>query len=104
MTRLLISLALVAALTGCSTPSGDNESLITQIQAATKKACLFVPTVATVSALIKAFGLEGGGAAGLASTSELATKICAAVSGPTQFSEGKPVLNGVPIEGEFVKK
>lgn len=98
MKRLILLSAL--ALGGCGTVTpGTISDRAKEIQGYTKLACSFVPTVATVAAI-----LTRGGSAG---TAQIAQDICAAVTtAPLAEGPGKrprPTVNGVVIRGSFVK-
>lgn len=107
MTRLCLRRAAGAALilaalstVGCTTTSGTGGSATSAVVDATKSICRFVPTVATVSALL--------GQGGTTQTyTDIAKAICAAVQN-NPMTEGPgggrtvPKVRGVPIRGQFV--
>lgn len=72
------------------------------VQNATVQACGFLPTAATVGNILAA------GDPNMLAATAVATAICAAVTKPTApvmgLIEPVPTVNGVPIEGTFVKK
>src|SRR5665213_1697799 len=92
-------LAAALALAGCQT-TGSN-SVVTQVQTIAQAACAFVPTAATIIAII------AKGNPALATAAEMATAICAAVvpkfAARRATSLVSPMVDGVIIEGHFVK-
>jgi hypothetical protein len=81
-----------------------DSATITKVQAATVKLCGFLPAAQTVAQLI------APGNPGVAVASVLAQKICGAVNAPTKMWLGvmngeaqRPMVDGVVIEGEFIK-
>jgi cation transport ATPase len=90
-------IAGVMFLAGCSPQVNDN---VTKVVEASKQICSFVPTDATVVALIKVMGGESAHA--------IATAICNAVTAQagvdTRSMEKEcPKVKDVCIEGEFVE-
>jgi len=91
-------LAAALALAGCQT-TGTN-SIVVQVQAAATLACSFVPTAATIIAIV------AKGNPALATAAEMAAAICAAVvPKPAARLRGAvaPSVDGVIVEGHFVK-
>jgi hypothetical protein len=74
-------------------------ALITKVQAETVRACGFLPAVTTVSAIIATGNPQ------IASALSIAGAICAAVNSPalSLYGSQKPTVDGVPIEGEWIK-
>ena len=104
--RVALVAALFLALAGCGT-EGKFDSQIAAVQAASAKICKFLPTAASVAAILTA---GNPAVTGVAAT---AAAICAAVtvSNPvTLFGMGEtkpkecPKVNGVCVEGEFIDK
>jgi hypothetical protein len=109
MRKLVIALAVGAsvALGGCATsPSGQptiDPSIQTQIQNGTAAACGFVPTITTVASILASF-VGGGPIVGVVGSTIKA--ICDAVAPPKASLKrkfGKPMVNGVPVEGYFIR-
>lgn len=123
MKKLLITLCLPLLLAGCLTapdrggaivvPGGPtvittdpgsitvSDPRIGQIQDVASRLCGFVPTA---SFIVKMFASAGGSVdAGLS----LAQTICAAVTVAPKATSARslrrPTINGIPIEGRFVK-
>lgn len=127
MTRNYIALSLAAALTstslvGCASdpttgvPVIDNTQIAADIALVQKDAailCGFIPTIGTVTSVIATF--TGNGAEAAMAT-QIAMAICNAVVpakatamrmpghrlAPHRYL-GAPTVNGVPIEGYFVR-
>ena len=101
MKKIVVLASLTLA--GCATTptAGNISETAQQIQSYTRLACSFVPTIATIAAL-----LSKGGSSSVAT---IAQDICSAVTQPVTFgimSRGAPVVpmvNGVKIKGSFVK-
>ena len=98
--NLIFAAPLVAALalSGCQT-TGAN-SVVAQVQAIAQAACAFVPTAATIIAIV------AKGNPALATAAEMATAICAAVAPkPAARLLGAlaPSVDGVIVEGHFVR-
>lgn len=99
MKKLVLLLAL--ALGGCATGLPSTEDISArakQIQSYTKLACSFVPTVATIAAIV-----SKGGSAGI---TEIASDICTAVTtAPLADGPGDriPRVKGVVVKGKFVR-
>jgi hypothetical protein len=77
---------------------------ILKVQAATVRACGFLPAAETIAQLV------APGNPGVAAASIIAQKICGAVNAPNKMWLGamngepqKPMVDGVVIEGEFIK-
>lgn len=119
MKRFGTILALVAAvgLAGCgttglvtptpsSTPISSGNATVDAVVAATVKACGFLPTVQTAAGVLSTFVPAAGVGVGIANA--VANAICQAVvpakaaRRSLRAGEG-PVVNGVPIEGRFVR-
>lgn len=110
--RFLAALALTAslALGGCAStgatgtgtaPNPTVTATITQVQNATVNLCAFVPTAATIA------GIFASGNSLVSSITQAAQLICNAVaSHPAAARRGAfiPVVNGVRIQGHFVKR
>ena len=107
MTRLILvaPMAAAIALAGCVTTSGTN-SIVAEVQALTAAAdafkvtaCAFVPTATTIINII------AKGNPALATASEIATAICAAVAPKPALRRAAlaPMVDGVIVEGHFVK-
>ena len=101
---MVVGLAL--GLAGCAVPGGTGGPVTTaelsatvkQVQDYARFACKFVPTVATVAAI-----LSGGASASVAT---IATEICSAVTtSPLADGDGGRVafVRGVRIHGKFVE-
>lgn len=93
-------LAGALALSACGTmnPNPTTENQVDQIIAITMQVCKFVPTAATVAALL--------GQPGFVSALEIANGICGAVKAPSQLRRGavvQPSYRGVRIEGRFIR-
>lgn len=101
MKKLIISSILALSLAGCAGSSVPSTDTITtrakQIQSYTKLACSFIPTIATVAAI-----LSKGASSSVAS---VATDICNAITtAPLADGGGRlAYVNGVRIHGQFVK-
>jgi len=87
-------LALALALPGCA---GGNNATVQQIIEATRAACSFVPTIETVLALLNQAGP-------FVDVLAIAKAICGAVTEPRARGAGPPIVNGVVIRGEFVRR
>jgi hypothetical protein len=97
MRHVILAAALAAGLTACGTITGGGsvDPRVLQVQEYAKTACGFLPTAATIDALLNAGSFSGYIALGQA--------ICDAVMRANQMRSGKtPVLNGVILEGTFV--
>ncbi len=94
----------LAAVAGCATTGGGvGSDTITQIQNAAIKACSFLPTVTTITAIL---GLHNPT---YETVSDIASAICkAVVPAPTPnplsrtAKPAAPTVAGVPIDGQFV--
>ena len=99
----IATLALLS-LAGCGyVTSGKLDEQVAEVQAATAKLCKFIPTAASVGAILSA---NNPAVIGVAAT---ATAICNAVtSAHAQSLTGDekpcPEVNGVCVEGEFIDK
>lgn len=94
-----VSLAAILALAGCGGETGTLTDNVKAVQSATTKACSYLPTVASVSAMLTAINPAVAGVAAIAGA------ICSAVK-PKALgfkSDACPKVNGVCVEGEFVK-
>jgi len=108
MFRKILSIVSCAglgiALASC-TPS-TSAALITQIQQDAMAACSFLPTAETVTQLITAGNIQAQ--AGLGTGTTIANAICKAVAATPPVSSLKkatvPNINGIPINGIFVKQ
>ena len=99
------------ALGGCATTSTTTPTadIVTTIQNDAVAACQFLPTAATVTAIIST--VVPGVTADATLASQLASQICAAVSSlapgtpaaARRRSAMPPTVNGVAIHGRFVK-
>jgi hypothetical protein len=85
------------------TSGAVSPATILKVQAATVKACGFLPAAETVAQLV------APGNPGVAVASVLAQRICGAVGAPKQMWAGVmsnpnpvPMVDGVVIEGEFI--
>jgi predicted small secreted protein len=102
MRKMSITLAVLGslALAGCSTviPPGNG---VSEVEKAVERICGFIPAVGVIAALINI--------GGFGSYLDLATRICAAVTGPAPRSVGRsgaraiPRLNGVELKGRFIR-
>lgn len=108
MKKLVLASTLL--LGACTTVPGVNSPVtppvvndIMKIQALAVKICSFEPTAATVNAILAS--LVPGAAPTLTLISQVAHSICNAVAPPIQaFVSTAPTVNGVPVEGRFVKR
>lgn len=115
MRLFLIPVVLTLGLAGCATPGGQDTTLppaitdvIAQVQAATKQACSYEPTVETIANVLSAVGVPY---VGMVST--VANQICSVVTkfGATRGGKRMMVVRhavtgkvrSVPIEGHFVR-
>lgn len=101
MNKLLMLCALALPLAAC-----DPNVETAKVQGATVAACKYLPTAQTVIGVAKA--LYSPAAAILDFSGTVAKSICNAVTvNPLADGPGarnyKPNVNGVPIEGHFVK-
>ena len=104
MKKLLMTCLLAFGLGGCATTGGTNPDISAEIQKAQQIAvqvCGFLPAVETVSGILTTF--IPGGAPANAIASQVANAICAAVTNKSVSLTG-PMVNGVPVKGEWVKK
>lgn len=120
MKKIASVVALIAAvsLAGCgttglitpgptSTPISSGNATVDAVVAATVKACGFLPTVQTAASVLSTF--VPGASVGVGIANAVAKAICDAVapakaSGRRSMRAGaSPVVNGVPIEGRFVR-
>jgi len=99
MTRIILVAPLAAALAlgGCVTTSAN--PVVAQVSALTQLACSFVPTAATIIAIV------AKGNPQLATAAEMAAAICAAVVPKPALRRAAlaPMVDGVIVEGHFVK-
>lgn len=105
MRKILLASAIALSLSGCATTGGnppDMNAIIAQIQQTTAQICSFVPTVETVAAIIAA-GSGGGATPAVVGVASIANAICAAVTKPAAARRGVPTVNGVPVNGSFVR-
>ena len=107
MFRKILSIVSCAglgiALASC-TPT-TTAALITQIQQDAMAACSFLPTAETVTQLITAGNIKA--TAGLDTGTTIANAICKSVATPPASSLKKatiPMINGIQIQGIFVKQ
>ena len=96
MRNVIFAAALAAGLASCGTITGKpDDPRIIQVQEYAKKVCGWLPTAATIDALLNAGTFSGYIALGQA--------ICDAVLRANTMRSGRtPVLNGVVLEGKFV--
>lgn len=103
--KILVSFSVLAALSlgACATTtSSDVSAQIAEAQAIAVKACGFLPTVATVSAIISTF-VPGASQVNSVAT-QVATSICDAIAPKSAARKmGVPTVNGVIIKGEYVR-
>lgn len=99
--------ASVTPTPGTPTPVASIDPTIEAIQNTAAKVCGFVPTVSTVAGIVTSF-VGGGPIAGIVGS--VATAICNAVvpksslrRGGPRMLNGTPVVNGVPVEGYFLR-
>lgn len=85
---------VLATLVGCVTTQ-DQTVEATRNQA--KAICSYLPTAGTIVDIL------GLGLAPLGTAKQVATAICDAVAGETAGG-GQPMVEGVPVRGEFVKE
>lgn len=101
--RLALIAALVLSLTGCSLFEGEGtlENRVKEIQKYSVELCKFLPTVASVTAIVKAGDPTYAGAFAVAQA------ICVAVtrqaSTATLYKDSCPRVNGVCVEGVHVE-
>ena len=113
-----VAVAAVAAVSlggcasvGTSTPVIDNTQLTNienQIQQTTASVCGFVPTIGTIASIVTTF--TGGGAV-VDLASQVANSICKAVvpvkaklvKRHSYGAVAQPAVNGVKIEGYFIR-
>lgn len=95
-------IAIIASLlffTACATPTtpGDLTDKAREIQGYTKLACKFIPTVATIAAI-----LTSGASAPVA---VIANDICTAVTTAPLADGGKRIIfvRGVEVKGKFIR-
>lgn len=97
--RAVLLVALLS-LAGCGGETGSLMDNVKAVQAATTKACSYLPTVASVSAMLTANNPTVIG------VSAIAGAICNAVTKPPNVlglkAEECPEVNGVCVEGDFV--
>ena len=99
--------ALSLALGACSTTQTANiNAEISQVQQAAVAACSFLPTTATVAAILSALVPGAAPIEQIAATT--ASQICSAVSnvklsGRLGGAVAQPMVNGVPVHGRFVQ-
>lgn len=99
--------AISLALGACSTTQTANiASEISLVQQAAVSACSFLPTTATVAAILSALIPGAAPIEQVAATT--AQQICGAVStvklgGRLGGTSAPPTVNGVPVHGRFVK-
>lgn len=104
MRKILLSGALAAGfiLSGCATTGTDQKAFIEQVRQAAVAVCGFLPTAQTVGSIILA------GNPAFVTASAIANAICAAVTAPEVKALGPrrapPVVAGVVIHGEFIRK
>lgn len=95
------TLAIALFASGCAGTGGTSTTQVTDIianvQAQAEKICAFVPTAATVNALLVQVGVPSIGT-GL----DIATSICAAIV--RRSGASRPSVRGVPIYGKFVSR
>lgn len=102
MHKLLLTIPLIALLSGCATTTGtDQKSLIEQVRIAAVAACGFLPTVATVADIIAT------GNPIVVTAGTIANAICTAVNQipPQARRRGAApvVVAGVVVHGKFVR-
>ncbi len=118
--RIIISALFAGTLSGCATvpgavptggvaPSGNLVvTEVIKVQALTVRLCAFEPTAATVAAILAS--LVPGAAPVTALVSQIAQSICSAVTAPKIVAFGggapplPPMVNGVQIDGHFVRR
>ena len=99
MRKFIIAAALAGTtlFSGCTTGSITPTVVVTDVQQATVALCAFLPTALTVANIIAA------GNPALATATEIATAICAAVTPKAAIRNGAvPMVGGVPVAGRFV--
>jgi hypothetical protein len=96
MRKFLIAVPVVASLMGsCTSTPTDVASVVAQVQQAAIVACGFLPTAATVAAI-----LSGGASTAV---TDIAQLICTAVTTKGVRRGAAPTVNGVVIHGRFVR-
>lgn len=105
--RKVIALAAALALGGCASTGGvtpaptDISAEISQVQKIAAQVCSFVPTIETVSGLITVFVPAAGVPTSIAG--QIADAICAAVAPKAMLAGSRAVVRGVPISGKYVQ-
>lgn len=107
MRALLIPVLLGSlALAGCANSGGTTappqvSETIAQVQNAVREGCAFVPTAATISAILSAIGVPYVGM-----VTDVASQVCMAIIRPSAGRGSRPALkvNGkvITIEGKRV--
>lgn len=107
----LVALASAIAISGggCALLSTAQQAQVTAtvagVQQSAVQACGFLPTAASVAAIIAS--LVPGGSVVVATADSIAAQICAVVS-PAKASgrlgASVPTVNGVPVHGTFVRR
>lgn len=103
MRRTLFTLPLVAMLAACNPGGGPNpqvDAVIENIRDGAKTACGFLPATNTIIGLISVFG----GGTGLGAVTQVVQAICDAVNKPQARRGVTPVVRGVPIRGEYIRR
>lgn len=95
MRKFLFAAPLALVISGCSTTPANVQSVIAQVQQAAIVACGFLPTAATVAAI-----LSGGASTAV---TDIAQLICTAVTTKGVRRGTAPTVNGVVIHGRFVR-
>jgi hypothetical protein len=107
---MVSAVALSLGLGGCATTGGtggSGEDAVQRVIQAVAAQCSFVPTVATAGALIANFTANGAVQLTVAVITQIATAVCDAVTRPRAMAQpggAKPVVNGVVINGSFVRR
>lgn len=108
MKKLVLASTLL--LSACTTvpvvnPNTGNPVVtdVAKVQALAVKICAFEPTAATVTAIIAS--LVPGASPTVTLISQIAQSICDAVAPKVQaLLSAPPAVNGVPVEGRFVRR
>lgn len=96
--RVVAVVMLTVAVSGCGSNSKFDEQ-VANIQSITVKTCKYLPTAATVAAILTS------GNAVVTGATTIATAICSAVSAKQQaLIDSCPMVNGICIQGEYVRE
>lgn len=97
--RKILPLVLVLGLAGCAGGPGQIDDAVKQVQSYAVGICKYLPTAATVAAIISAAPI-------IATAGSIGAQICTAVTN-LPLAEGpgrrRAMVYGVPVRGRFVK-